>query len=142
MFLAVLVGLYGWLMISDSIPVLGFAILAVLALAYRLFGGKFGFPSQLDFQVLMLLGLAGLSLVWVGNRELAIPKFYGLYLACFLLFHSHVHQTQSSIAFTSFGFDCHGACAFSFRFNQQSDAASLGFRSEFVGAIYPLAKLA
>jgi len=79
-FLAVLVGLYGWLMISDSIPLLGFAILAVLALAYRLFGGKFGFPSQLDFQVLMLLGLAGLSLVWVGNRELAIPKFYGLLL--------------------------------------------------------------
>ena len=80
LFLAVLVALYAWLMISDSIPLLGLAILAVLALAYRLFGGRFGIPSQLDFQVLMLLGIAGLSLAWVGNRELALPKFYGLLL--------------------------------------------------------------
>lgn len=80
-FLAVLVGLYGWLMVSDSVPVLGFAILAILAVAYWLFGGRFGIPSQLDFQVLMLLALAGLSLSWVGNRELALPKFYGLLLS-------------------------------------------------------------
>jgi len=80
LFLAVLVGLYGWLIISDSVPVIGFAILSVLAIAYRLFGGRFGIPSQLDFQALMLLGLASLSLFWVGNRELAIPKFYGLLL--------------------------------------------------------------
>lgn len=33
-FLIVLVGLYGWLMVGDSIPLLGFAILASLALAY------------------------------------------------------------------------------------------------------------
>lgn len=79
-FLIVLVGLYGWLMVGDSIPLLGFAILASLTLAYWLFGGRFGIPSQLDFQMLMLLSLAGLSLSWVGNRELATPKFYGLLL--------------------------------------------------------------
>ena len=79
-FLAVLVVLYGWLMVRDTVPVFGFAALALLALVYRFFGGRFGLPSQLDFQVLMLIGLAGLSLFWVGDRELAIPKFYGLLL--------------------------------------------------------------
>ena len=49
-FLAVLVGLYGWLMISDSIPLLGFAILAVLALPIGSLAENLAFQVSLIFR--------------------------------------------------------------------------------------------
>lgn len=78
--LIVILMLYAFLMLKDSVPVIGWAPLLILVFLYWRFSGKFNLPSPLDFPVLILLLLAGLSLTISLDKELALPKFYGLLL--------------------------------------------------------------
>lgn len=78
--------LYALLMFRDRVPTLGLLGLGVLWLVYAIFSGRLTFASPMDLPVLGLLGLLPLSLAISIDRDLSLPKVYGLILGIALFF--------------------------------------------------------
>ncbi|MBW6466711.1 MAG: O-antigen ligase family protein [Brevefilum sp.] len=75
-----IVALYAGLMLTDRVPTLGLVAVAALWLVYLLLSGRLNFSTPLDLPILVMLGLLPLSLAVSIDRELSLPKIYGLVL--------------------------------------------------------------
>ena len=84
--LVILTGLYGLLMVTDRVPILGLALLGVFWLLYIILTGRLSFATPMDLPILGVIALLPLSLAISVNRSLSLPKIYGLLLSIALFY--------------------------------------------------------
>ena len=88
-------GLYAMLMIRDRVPHLGLAVLAVLWLVHWVLKGR-QVITPLAFPIIGLLAFGVVSLIVTIDRELTLPKVYGIILGA-VLFYIIIQYTNSRL---------------------------------------------
>lgn len=81
-------------MISDTVPVLGLSVLAILWLVRWIVIGQLSRSTPIDFPILGLSALLPLNLIISVDLDLTLAKIYGLIL-CVLLFYVAVNFINS-----------------------------------------------
>jgi len=73
--------LFGILLLTDTVPLIGYVVLFSLWIVKSFFLGQPTFSTPMDFTVLGLLILLPVGLVLSHNSDLSLPKIHGLILS-------------------------------------------------------------
>lgn len=86
--------LYAFLMVKDSVPLIGMASLGLLILFHFIVSGRLSFATPMDFLLLGLVFLLPLSLNISIDWRYSLPKVYGLLLGI-VIFYGIVNTVRS-----------------------------------------------
>ena len=84
--LAIITGLYVFLMIKDIVPPIGFMIIGSLWLLYWILGGRFSYATPIDLPVIGILLLTPINLAISVEKNLTLEKIYGLILSVVIFY--------------------------------------------------------
>jgi len=102
--------LYALLMFTDEVPLPGLILLGVLWLAFGIITRRISFATPMDLPIIGLVGLLPLSFAISIDRNLTLPKIYGLVLSIpvfyvivnFIRRRSRLQLAATAVIFLSF----------------------------------------